>query len=256
MNDTPTLLVDQKSEVLRLTLNRPEKSNALSIPLLDQIRKTLESFREKEIKCVVITGAGKKCFSAGGDLNELNKIRSKEETILMSECGHSALNAIRYFPVPVIAAINGVALGGGAELAMACDIRIAAVNADFGLIQSKLNVTTAWGGGIDLINTVGNSAALVMLCSGQRLTAMDAREHKIYEQVCLDKEDFMLFTDKFLKELCNAEITVLRAYKATAAKYRKNLQIALKETSQEGFVKSWLNPKHWEEAEKFLKKNK
>ena len=87
----------------------------------------------------------------------------------MSARVHDVLDQIRYFPVPVIGALNGVALGGGAELAMACDIRIGAAHADLGLIQSRLAVTTAWGGGIDLINAVGNSAALAILCSGHRI---------------------------------------------------------------------------------------
>ena len=198
MNDTSDLLVEQRADVLHLTLNRPEKRNALSLALLDEVGKTLEDFRDKPLKCAVITGAGDRCFAAGGDLNELNAVRSPEQSRAMSERGHAALDAIRYFPVPVIGALNGLALGGGAELAMACDIRIAAAHADLGLIQSKLNVTTAWGGGIDLINAIGNSAALEVLCSGRRLSAVEALDMRIYSTVAAGDSNFVSFVADYL----------------------------------------------------------
>lgn len=254
MNNSDQLLVDVSDDVLHLTINRPDKRNALSLSLLDELGEALHAQRHSPLKCVVLTGAGDRCFAAGGDLKELDAIRSQAATRVMAERGHTALDQIRYFPVPVIGALNGLALGGGAELAMACDLRIAAPHAELGLIQAQLNVTTAWGGGIDLINAVGNSAALAILCSGRRIDATEALRICLYEAVCAEGEDFAKFVDDFLQGYLSKSINVLRGYKATAAARRKKLQEELTETAREGFVAAWVHDDHWDAAAKALKK--
>ena len=254
MSATDRLLIDVAGDVLRITINRPEKRNALSLGLLDELGETLDLQRGADLKCAIITGAGDRAFAAGGDLKELDAIRSKEDTRVMSERGHAALDRIRYFPVPVIAALNGLALGGGAELAMACDLRIAAAHAELGLIQAQLNVTTAWGGGIDLINAVGNSAALAILCSGHRIEAPEALRICLYEAVCPSGDDFAAFVNTFLEGYLSKSVNVLRSYKATAAARRKRLQDELTETARAGFVNAWVHQDHWDAAAKALKK--
>ena len=254
MNDSPRLLVDCSADVLRVTINRPEKRNALSLTLLDELGSTFREHSKSDIKCAVLTGAGKRCFAAGGDLKELDAIRSEADTRAMSARGHAALDAIRYFPVPVIGALNGLALGGGAELAMACDIRIAAAQAELGLIQSQLNVTTAWGGGIDLINAVGNSAALALLCSGKRLSAAEALRMCLFEAVAEPDNNFDEFINEFVRGYTSKGLNVLRTYKATAAARRKRLHDELTDIAREGFISAWTNEDHWEAAAKALKK--
>jgi enoyl-CoA hydratase len=251
---TDRLLVAVDNDVLRLTINRPEKRNALSMGLLDDLGEALSTHRDQSIKCVLLSGAGDRCFAAGGDLKELDAVRTAEQTRAMSERGHAALDQIRYFPVPVIGALNGLALGGGAELAMACDLRIAAAHAELGLIQAQLNVTTAWGGGIDLINAVGNSAALAILCSGRRIGAAEALRLCLYEAVCEPDDEFATFTDDFLQGYLSKSINVLRGYKATAAARRKCLQDELTDTAREQFITAWTSDDHWEAAAKALQK--
>ena len=248
------LLIELEGEVLRLTLNRPKKRNALSLSLLDELGDTLREHRNMPIKCVTITGAGDRCFAAGGDLQELDAIRTPEATCAMSERGHAALDEVRYFPVPVIGALNGLALGGGAELAMACDIRIATEQAELGLIQAQLNVTTAWGGGIDLVNAIGNSAALAILCAGQRLSATEAHRLRLYEAVCPSDQVFGEFVATFLQRYLDKSLNVLRGYKATAAARRKKLHDQLTLTAREQFIAAWVDEDHWQAAEQALKK--
>jgi enoyl-CoA hydratase/carnithine racemase len=248
------LLVNVDGDVLRLTVNRPKKSNALSLSLLDDLGTALREHRDLPLKCATITGAGDRCFAAGGDLKELDAIRTTEQTQAMSERGHAALDEVRYFPVPVIGLLNGLALGGGAELAMACDLRIGTAKADLGLIQAQLSVTTAWGGGIDLINAIGNSAALAVLCSGRRIPAHEALQLRLYEAVCPADEDFAAFSAGFVKGYVDKSLNVLRGYKATSAARRKRLQDELLETAREQFVKAWVHDDHWQAAAKALKK--
>jgi enoyl-CoA hydratase len=254
MNESPQLLVDNSNDILRVTINRPEKRNALSMALLDEIGAAFKRHADQPIKCALLTGAGDRCFAAGGDLKELDAIRTEHEARVMSKRGHSALDEIRYFPVPVIGALNGLALGGGAELAMACDIRIAAHGADLGLIQAQLNVTAAWGGGIDLINAIGNSAALAILCSGRRLPAEEAMQMRLIEAICPAGEDFKTFSDNFLHSYTGKGLNVLRSYKATAAVRRKRLQDELMETARQGFIDAWLHQDHWDAAARALDK--
>ena len=254
MTEEPELLVDIRDDVLYLTINRPEKRNALSMALLKDLGSALREHRRTSLKCAVLSGAGERCFAAGGDLKELDAVRTNIDARVMSETGHAALDEVRYFPVPVIGAVNGLALGGGAELAMACDIRIAAAHADLGFIQAQLNVTTAWGGGIDLINAVGNSAALAILCSGQRLSAEAALNLHIYTAVCNPDDNFASFVAEFLRGYQSKSINVMRGYKATAARRRKRLHEELTETARDPFVTSWVHEDHWAAAARALKK--
>jgi enoyl-CoA hydratase len=103
MNNAPPLLVECTADVLHVTINRPEKRNALSLSLLDELGAAFREHNDADIKCAVLTGAGDRCFAAGGDLQELDAIRSETEARAMSERGHAALDAIRYFPVPLSA---------------------------------------------------------------------------------------------------------------------------------------------------------
>jgi enoyl-CoA hydratase len=248
------LLVNVDGDILRLTINRPEKRNALSMGLLKELGAALHAHRRTPVKCVLLTGAGDKAFAAGGDLKELDVTRTEKQTRIMAEHGHAALDEIRYFPAPVIGALNGLALGGGAELAMACDMRIAAAHAELGLIQAQLNVTTAWGGGIDLINAVGNSAALAILCSGRRIDTQEALRLCLYQAVCPEGQDFGQFADDFLQGYLSKGINVLRSYKATAATRRQRLQDELTETARQGFITAWVHDDHWYAAANALKK--
>jgi enoyl-CoA hydratase len=248
------LLVEVDGDVLHLTLNRPEKRNALSLSLLDDLGAALRAHRDMPLKCATITGAGDRCFAAGGDLKELDAIRTTEQAQAMSKRGHAALDEVRYFPVPVIGLLNGLALGGGAELAMACDMRIGTEKADLGLIQARLCVTTAWGGGIDLINAIGNSAALAVLCSGHRIPADEAFQLRLYEAVCPANDDFSAFSKDFVTSYTDKSLNVLRGNKATSAARLKRLQDELLETAREQFVEAWVHEDHWQAAEQALKK--
>jgi enoyl-CoA hydratase len=249
------LLVERRGAVLHVTINRPEKRNALALAVLDGLRATFaDNAGDKTIACAVLTGAGDRSFAAGGDLRELDAVRSDDDARAMSARGRQALSAIREFPAPVVAALNGAALGGGAELAMACDLRVAATHADLGFLQAGLNVTTAWGGGIDLLAAVGPTRALELLASARRLTARAALELGLYQRVAALNEAFPEVVAGYLATLTCRPARVLRAQKALAGAFRQRLHADLGAIEEAGFVPAWVHGDHWAAAAAALAK--
>ncbi len=245
------LLVHREDKVLRLTINRPEKRNALSLALLDEIGATLARHAaDADILCAVITAAGDRCFAAGGDLQELDGIRSESDTRAMSRRGRAALDQLRAFPVPVIAALNGHALGGGAELAVACDLRVSAPHAEIGFLQAQLGVTTAWGGGIDLALTIGDRRALRILATSARLEAARALDLGLVDWVCAPGQDLEVCVRGFIEPYLIRSRDVLAGVKAPLAAHRRRVHAELAPTEEENFVRTWTHPDHWAAVER------
>ena len=254
---TDELTVALVDSVLRLTINRPDQRNALSLAVLDQIGAALQSHStDDDIKLAIITGAGNRCFAAGGDLKELDAVRSENETRMIAERGRAALDEVRYFPAPVIGAMNGHALGGGAELAMACDIRIAATHAELGFLQSTLSVTTAWGGGVDLIQTAGSSTGLRILATGSRLDAQQAMSHGLVDAICPVDQPFAEFVSTYIEAYVDKNALVLRGCKAITTEYRQQAHATLDHLAQNHFIATWRHPDHWAAAKDALTRNR
>jgi enoyl-CoA hydratase len=245
MPDAP-LLVSRDGALLRLTINRPEKRNALSLALLDEIGATVAGHAaDATILLAVITGSGDKCFAAGGDLQELDAIRSADDTRAMSKRGRAALQAIRDFPVPVVAALNGHALGGGAELALACDLRVAARHAEIGFLQAQLAVTTAWGGGIDLAAAIGRQQAQQLLASARRLPAPEAQRLGVVDRICAPDQGIEECLADFLQPYLQRKRQVLAGIKSLMAAARRRLHADLGAIEEEQFVRTWTHADHW-----------
>ncbi|MBW7931294.1 MAG: enoyl-CoA hydratase/isomerase family protein [Gammaproteobacteria bacterium] len=240
------LIVERRGAVLHLVINRPQRRNALALALLDAIGTTLAGHAtDTGILCAVITGSGEKCFAAGGDLQELDAVRSAADTRTMSRRGRAALDQLRAFPVPVIAALNGLALGGGAELALACDLRIAAPNAEIGFLQAQLGVTTAWGGGIDLALTVGDRSALRILATAARIAPARALDIGLVDWVCAPGQPLEDCVETFLEPYLCRSRAVLEGCKAPVATARKRAHAELAAIEEEHFIASWTSDAHW-----------
>ena len=248
-----TLLIDHRGDRLQVTINRPERRNALSLELLDRLGEAFTQFAaDTSLKCAVLTASGDRCFAAGGDLKELDALRSEAEALAMSRRARAALDAVRRFPVPVLAALNGHALGGGAELAMACDLRVATAQTELGFLQAQLNVTTAWGGGIDLLALLGPARGLALLLEARRVPAAEARELGLLQRVCGPHESLADCTERVLEPLLQRPVQVLRAYKALALEARLALHERLAAAEERGFTATWVHADHWTAAEQAL----
>ncbi|MDR0585476.1 MAG: enoyl-CoA hydratase/isomerase family protein [Treponema sp.] len=156
-----------------LTINRPEALNALNGELIGELFKTLKEIASTDLRCLVITGKGEKSFVAGADIEEMLSL-APSEALEYSRTGNELMNVIADFPSPVIAAVNGYALGGGLELALACDIRMAAENAVFGFPEVSLGILPGYGGIKRIVNLIGAGKAKELLFTARRVKAEEA----------------------------------------------------------------------------------
>lgn len=168
------LILEDKSHTRIITVNRPKVHNALNKRVLLELERVLmDSEHNKNIRCVVITGAGEKSFIAGADISELKNLAPLEAEAF-SSLGHRLMDLIANFRVPIIAAVNGYALGGGLELALACDCIYASENASFGLVEAKLGLIPGFGGIARLSRRVGMAMAKELIFSGAQINASEA----------------------------------------------------------------------------------
>lgn len=169
-----SLLIDVTDGVAVVTINRPAALNALNAEVLDDLAAAFAELKQREdVACVILTGSGSKAFVAGADIAAMQPLDAVSAENF-ARAGHVVLNTIENFPKPVIAAVNGFALGGGCELAMACDIRIAAENARFGQPEVNLGVIPGFGGTLRLARLVGKGRAKELIFTGDMVDAQEA----------------------------------------------------------------------------------
>jgi len=156
-----------------ITINRPKALNALNSAVLDELDKTLDAVDQEAIRCLILTGAGEKSFVAGADIGEMNTL-TKAEGEAFGKKGNDVFRKLETFPIPVIAAVNGFALGGGCEISMSCDIRICSENAVFGQPEVGLGITPGFGGTQRLARIVGTGKAKEMIYGARNIKAEEA----------------------------------------------------------------------------------
>ncbi|MGB7297436.1 MAG: enoyl-CoA hydratase-related protein [Candidatus Aminicenantales bacterium] len=177
------LLVKKGDGVGWITINRPEKLNAMNIETIEELRVAFREFGDDpEVRAVILTGAGEKAFVAGADISEFIHLDA-EKGREYARRGQELTTTIENFPKPVIAAINGYALGGGTEFALACHVRIASENARLGQPEVKLGIIPGYGGTQRLSRLVGKGQAMEMILSGRIVEATEAREAGLVNKV-------------------------------------------------------------------------
>lgn len=187
--DYQNILCEVKDQILYITINRPDKLNALNTKTLSELGDAIaHSSQNIEIRGVLLTGAGEKAFVAGADISEFAGYNGKQGEELARRGQESVFNAIEQCSKPVIAAINGFALGGGLELAMACHLRIAADHAKLGLPETSLGLIPGYGGTQRLVQLVGKGKAIEMIATADMITADAAEKIGLVNEVVPQQE--------------------------------------------------------------------
>lgn len=183
MSDSPVISEFSSAGVLTITIDRQSKLNALNAEVIAGLEKAFgQAQQDSECRCVVLTGAGERAFVAGADIGELQAL-DQEQAHSFLERGHALMNLIEQLDKPVIAAINGFALGGGCELALACTIRVASDSALMGLPEVSLGLIPGYGGTQRLARQLGRGRALHMMLTGKPIRADQALEWGLVTQV-------------------------------------------------------------------------
>jgi enoyl-CoA hydratase len=195
------LIFEVNEQVAKITLNRPKVLNALNPELYIELAATLEGIRDNgDIRAVIITGAGEKAFAAGADISAMQSMTAYEAR-KMAQIGQKPLDVIALLPQPVIGAINGMALGGGCELAMACDLRIASENAILGQPEVNLAIIPGGGGTQRLPRLVGAARAKDLIFTGRIIKANEALGMGLVNKV-VPLDELMPTVEKLAQGIC------------------------------------------------------
>ncbi|WP_405945763.1 enoyl-CoA hydratase/isomerase family protein [Streptomyces prunicolor] len=223
-----------------VTIDRPHARNAIAPTTMDELDKALDA--AAGAKALVVTGAGDRAFVSGGDLKQLSAIRTEEDAMAMALRMRGICDRIAAFPGPVIAALNGHAFGGGAEVAVAADIRVAADDIRIGFNQVALAIMPAWGGAERLAQLVGKGRALMLAGAGTVLDAAEAQRVGLLELV-LPRAEF-----------AEGWRTLARSLATNPAREIKRVMSGAvpEEEAARAFARLWVSDEHWQAAERVM----
>jgi enoyl-CoA hydratase len=226
-----------------ITIDRPQARNAIAPETMEQLDKALDG--AEGARALVITGAGDRAFVSGGDLKELAAIKTEQDASAMAWRMRSICARIAGFPTPTVAVLNGHALGGGAEFAVAADIRLAANDIRIGFNQVSLAIMPAWGGAERLTALVGYSKALLLAGTGTVLDAAEAERIGLVDRV-LPRESF----DEDWRAIARSLAT------RPAGEIKRVMRGVSTTEAVAAFARLWVSDEHWAAADKVMKRDK
>lgn len=207
------IVYEQKGNYAVITISREKALNALNSQVLEELDATLDAVNLDEVRCLILTGAGQKSFVAGADIGEMSTL-TKAEGEAFGKKGNDVFRKLETFPIPVIAAVNGFALGGGCEISMSCDIRICSDNAVFGQPEVGLGITPGFGGTQRLARLVGPGMAKQMIYTARNIKADEAYRIGLVNAV-YPQEELMAAAENMAAGIAkNAPIAVRNCKKA------------------------------------------
>jgi enoyl-CoA hydratase len=249
-------LLSMHDGVLLFTINRPDRRNAINFEVMDGLEHALTLAAADDVKFFAITGAGEQAFCSGGDLSAFHLLKTEKEAYGMLSRMAGILYKLLTLTKPTIAILNGTAVGGGCEIAAACDYRIGREEMRAGFVQANLAITTGWGGGSILLEKLPHEIAFRMLLNAKIHSAGELREfgflHAIYTG------DAVAACLSFLEESLQKEASVLGAYKVLLNKKWENLSMRERmEEEAAGCAVLWEADAHHQKVDDFMKpKNK
>lgn len=206
------------SSILTVIISRPVALNSLNTEVLDGLHKVIqEVYQDPTVGGIILSGDGEKAFVAGADIKELSAL-NKEQAFALATKGQRLFKMIEDCPKPVIAAVNGFALGGGCELAMACHVRLATTNAKFGQPEVNLGIIPGYGGTQRLTQLVGRGKALELILTGDMITAEEAKTIGLVNHVVANREELMALAQKMMSKIVSkGPVAVANVIKAVNA---------------------------------------
>ncbi len=226
-----------------ITINRPHARNAIAPQTMDQLEEAITG--AKGARCLVVRGEGNKAFVSGGDLKELSALRTEDQAAAMASRMRSICDQLASFPAPVVAALNGHALGGGAEVAVAADIRVAADDIKIGFNQVSLEIMPAWGGAERLAALVGRGRALMLAGSGTVLTADQAEKVGLVDRV-LPRATFDTEWRSLARTLANKP----------AGEIKRVMSGVPPSDAIAAFASLWVSDEHWAAADRVMNRGR
>jgi enoyl-CoA hydratase/carnithine racemase len=231
-----------------VTIDRPEARNAIGFGTVDALGAAVDEVSDSGAAVLVLRGGGDRAFVSGGDLKELGAIRTHEEAVAMARRVRTLLDRVAAFPVPVIAALNGHALGGGAEVAIAADIRIAADDVKIGFNQVALGIMPAWGGAERLAQVVGRSRALLAIATGELYDAATAQRLGLVDVVA-PRATFDDEWQSLARRMATSAPGTTHAVKAVVGAAVPSFHPELASDAADAFARLWTADAHWAAVE-------
>lgn len=245
-----TLIIRKNGPVWWIRFHRPAVRNAVNLQMMNELEQVLIEI-EHDLQCkVVILSGDEQAFVSGGDVNELHQYEHKEEIQPIMERMSRILGRVRQLNALTIACVEGVAVGGGCEIVATCDLCFAAPAAGFGMIQVNLGITTGWGGARSLMQKVGPAAALSMLLTGQILSAGEAKEKGLVDELIEDKP-VQEAVQTFANQVAKAPAPIIAFYKKQAQEVKQDIS-ANQEAEQCALL--WETAEHHQAVQAFLER--
>lgn len=247
----------EKNGIVWFTICRPEKRNAIHYEVMDRLQETIEMVEKSETaKVLVITGEGEEAFCSGGDLSVFHQLTTKEEAYSMLAKMGNILYSLLTLSKPTVALINGTAIGGGCELATACDFRYAKKGVRIGFVQANLAITTGWGGATMLFEKMPYDEALHLLLCANMICAEEA-EKRGWIHRCLSSSDLKEECRQLLMPYLEKSSSVLSAYKQAATAKWKTKEFYERFFAEiERCATLWEGPEHEQAVQAFLTKKR
>jgi len=236
--------LERRDGLATISIDRPEARNALNREAMDGLDAALAEVAGWDVHGVFIRGAGDRAFISGGDLKELETVREEEFALELAVRMRTTLDRIPALPMPVVAILNGHAIGGGAEVAIACDYRLAADDVRIGFTQATLGLMPAWGGIERLVQAIGRGRALHLLTTGRTIDATEAWRLGLFEEIAprafLDERVAVL-----AEELASVPLPALAGIKRAAEAAQPYARPELAPRATGDFARAWVDDEHW-----------